>query len=259
LNSMLRRATSSVLPLTIRATVGSSRSFHSVISTAQKVKLGHALTQKSFSPFLRFSTAAAVSKTSQDEGLIRILQSEIDCAQKDNLQYDDIEDGFPFEIENNPGQRTIILKSNYQNETIRVEVDMPQPDEIEEGENDDDDDDDDDDAGDDEAKSGPSIPLVVSITKGSGLCLEFGITALPDEICIDSLSIKLPDTSEDQLAYEGPDFNDLDENLQKAFHKYLEIRGIKPRTTNTLREYMDIKESNEYLLWLKNIKKFIEK
>ena len=119
-------------------------------------------------------------------------------------QYD-IEDGFPFEIENNPGQRTIILKSNYQNETIRVEVDMPQPDEIEEGENDDDDDDDDA-AGDDEAKSGPSIPLVVSITKGSGLCLEFGITALPDEICIDSLLIKLPDTSEDQLAYEGPDF-----------------------------------------------------
>ena len=113
---------------------------------------------------------------------------------------DDIEDGFPFEIENNPGQRTIILKSNYQNETIRVEVDMPQ-DEIEEGENDDD-----DDAGDVEANSGSSIPLVVSITKGSGLCLEFGITALPDEICIDSLSIKLPDTSEDQLAYEGPDF-----------------------------------------------------
>ena len=75
---------------------------------------------------------------------------------------DDIEDGFPFEIENNPGQRTIILKSNYQNETIRVEVDMPQPDEIEEGENDDDDD---DDTGDNEAKSGPSIPLVVSITK----------------------------------------------------------------------------------------------
>ena len=113
----------------------------------------------------------------------------------------DIEDGFPFEIENNPGQRTIILKSNYQNETIRVEVDMPQ-DEIEEGENDDDD----DDAGDVEANSGSSIPLVVSITKGSGLCLEFGITALPDEICIDSLLIKLPDTSEDQLAYEGPDF-----------------------------------------------------
>ncbi|KAF3951016.1 hypothetical protein ACB098_09G101600 [Castanea mollissima] len=252
LNSMLRRATSSVLPLAIRATAGSSRSFHSVISTAQKVNLGHALNPKSFSPFLRFSTAAAVSKTSHDESLIRVLESEIDCAQKDHLEYDDIEDGFPFEIENNPGQRTIILKSNYHNEAIRVEVDMPQPDEIEEGEND-------DDAADDEASSGSSIPLVVSITKGSGLCLEFGITALPDEICIDSLSIKLPDTSEDQLAYEGPDFNDLDENLQKAFHKYLEIRGIKPSTTNTLREYMDVKESNEYLLWLKKIKKFIEK
>ncbi|XP_048431996.1 uncharacterized protein LOC125473356 [Pyrus x bretschneideri] len=32
-----------------------------------------------------------------------------------------------------------------------------------------------------------------------------------------------PEDSEDQIAYEGPDFHDLDENLQKAFHKYLEV------------------------------------
>lgn len=54
-------------------------------------------------------------------------------------------------------------------------------------------------------------------------------------------------------------FSDLDENLQKAFHKYLEIRGIKPSTTNFLQEYMINKDSKEYLGWLKNLKKFIEK
>ncbi|CAM8954915.1 unnamed protein product [Rhodiola kirilowii] len=88
--------------------------------------------------------------------------------------------------------------------------------------------------------------------------LEFGCTASPDEIAIDTLAVKDPEATEEQIAYEGPDFTDLDENLQKAFHKYLEIRGIKPSTTNFLHEYMISKDSKEYLMWLKNLKSFIE-
>lgn len=53
-------------------------------------------------------------------------------------------------------------------------------------------------------------------------------------------------------------FSDLDENLQKAFYKYLEIRGISPMTTNFLHEYMINKDSREYLWWLKNLKQFIQ-
>ena len=51
-----------------------------------------------------------------------------------------------------------------------------------------------------------SIPLVVSVFKENGVSLEFGVTAFPDEISIDSLSIKQSEESEDQLAYEGPEF-----------------------------------------------------
>lgn len=51
-----------------------------------------------------------------------------------------------------------------------------------------------------------SIPLVVIISKGSGQLMEFGVTAFADEFTIDSLSIKQPDGTEEQLAYEGPDF-----------------------------------------------------
>lgn len=53
-------------------------------------------------------------------------------------------------------------------------------------------------------------------------------------------------------------FRDLDEGLQKAFTKYLEIRGIRPRTTNFLHEYMINKDSREYLVWMKKLKNFIE-
>jgi len=53
--------------------------------------------------------------------------------------------------------------------------------------------------------------------------------------------------------------SDLDENLQKAFHRYLEIRGIKPSFTTFLADYVANKDSREYLQWLKDLKSFVEK
>ena len=53
--------------------------------------------------------------------------------------------------------------------------------------------------------------------------------------------------------------SDLDENLQKAFNKYLELRGITAITTNFLHEYMINKDSREYLHWLQSLKEFVEK
>lgn len=64
----------------------------------------------------------------------------------------------------------------------------------------------DDDDNDSEKANQSSIPLVINVAKGDGPCLEFGCTAYPDEIVIDSLSVKSPENSEDQIAYEGPDF-----------------------------------------------------
>ena len=108
-------------------------------------------------------------------------------------QVEDISNEFPFKIKDNPGERTILLSRKFLDETIKIEVDMPSIST---------DDDDDDDAKDADVSS---IPLVVSITKGSGHYMEFCITAFLDEISIDSISIKNVENS-DELAYEGPDF-----------------------------------------------------
>ncbi|KAJ9180660.1 hypothetical protein P3X46_008874 [Hevea brasiliensis] len=252
-NSILRRASASVLPLVIRS-VGSQRTFHSAISTflcVEKLSLSHQVCWQVFLPFFRFSTAT-VAKPSADENLIRVLDSEIGCAEKP-ADVEELPAGFPFEIQDNPGERTVLLKRNFQDENIKVEVDAPSiPEDAE-------DDDHDQDKNTEDSDNPPSIPLVVSISKGNGLCLEFGITAYPDEITIDTLSLRNSEHSEDELACEGPDFFDLDENLQKAFHKYLEIRGIKPSTTNFLFEYMRNKDDKEYLLWLKNLRSFMER
>ncbi|KAL0770148.1 hypothetical protein Bca101_035298 [Brassica carinata] len=156
---------------------------------------------------------------------------------------------FPFKIEDNPGHQTVTLTREYKGEHIKVVVSMPS---FDSDENDDEDDE-------DGHSNGSSIPLVVTVTKKSGLSLEFSCMAFPDEIAIDALSVcNQGSTLEDKLANEGPDFECLDENLKKTFYKYLEIRGVKASTTNFLHQYMMRKVKREYLLWLKNVKKFME-
>ncbi|KAJ6407832.1 hypothetical protein OIU84_011188 [Salix udensis] len=241
-NSVLRRASKCFLPLAIR-TVGSLRTVQRAIPTVLFVE--NRTTPRTFLPFSHFSTAATAEKPTADGNLIRVLESEIECIEEPQDE-ENIPNDFPFKIEDNPGERTISLNRKFQDETIKIEVDMPNVSiDVEDA--------------DDNTKDSDvsSIPLVVSISKGSGQFMEFGITAFPDEITIDSLSIKNPENS-DELAYAGPDFNDLDENLQNAFHKHLEIRGIKPSTTNVLFDYMANKDNKEYLLWLKNLKNFVE-
>ncbi|PPS17258.1 hypothetical protein GOBAR_AA03310 [Gossypium barbadense] len=221
--SILRKTANSLAPLAIRLT-RVQRSYHSCIFTALNhgLQSQHPTVNRFYPNTLHFSTAVDSQKSASDESLLRVIESEIQCAEESD-EYDQAEgtpSEFPFKIEDTPGLQTITLTREYDGELIKVNVHMPD--------------------------------LVTGCPS-----LEFNCTAYPDEITIDSLSVRNPN-SEDELAYEGPDFYDLDENLQKAFHKYLEIRGIKPSTTNYLHEYMINKDGREYILWLKNLKKFIE-
>ncbi|KAK4487835.1 hypothetical protein RD792_003571 [Penstemon davidsonii] len=253
LNLAIRRAASRVVPLAVRASAGSQRSVHrhsAALLYTYANNCSRNLLPRTFPSFLhRYST-----KPSSDEKLLRVIEDEIQCAAEslEADQGEEVPKGFPFEIEDTPGQSTITLKREYQGETISVEVHMPDLVTGDENENDDDN----DEEGEEKANQS-NIPLIVKISKKSGPSLEFGCSAYPDEIAIESLSVKNPENTEDDIAYEGPDFQDLDENLQKAFHKYLEVRGIKPSTTNFLHGYMVDKDSREYVTWLKNLQKFV--
>ncbi|GLT75465.1 hypothetical protein SLA2020_471880 [Shorea laevis] len=248
--SMLRKSAASLIPLAGRVARVQSN-FHAPLSAA----LTHAFvslnpSQSSFLRSLDFSTAANMKKPSSDDFLLPVIESEIQCAEESG-HYAPIAgapSGFPFKIEDRPGLQIITLRREYDGETIKVDVHMSN---LVTGEENDDDDD-------NNRKANQScLPLVVTVSKKSGLNLEFQCVALPDEISIDNLAVRNSDI-EYQLSYEGPDFHDLDENLQKVFHKYLEIRGVKPSTTNFLHEYMIEKDRREYLIWLKNLKKFVE-
>lgn len=91
----------------------------------------------------------------------------------------------------NPGDQTILLKREFEGESIQVCVDIPSFTTEDEDEWED-----------------PGIPMVVSISKPNGLQLELGVSVFETEISIDSLSVKQPELSSKELdyAYDGPEF-----------------------------------------------------
>ncbi|WOL18672.1 hypothetical protein Cni_G27469 [Canna indica] len=261
-SAALRRAASAAAPLAARSL---SRSQHTHLSTLiRPLSLTRTIGERTSLPVpaaALFSSATA-KKPQSDADLLRVIDYEIKCAEEsdDHDRIEEIPEKFPFGIIDEKGMNILTLKRNYQGENIEVIVSMPSLVTGEEPERDEKADDDQEDGDQEERPSESSIPLTVNISKGDGPRLEFSCTAYPDEVTIDSMSvIENKESDEEMLSYEGPDFNDLDENLQKAFHKYLEVRGISPNTTNFLHEYMINKDSREYLLWLKNLKQFVQK
>lgn len=257
------------IPFAIRLVPSQKRHHNAFFKALTYTTLSRKPSSSSFIQTFNHSSSAAVKQPSSDNAvkhpssdkrLIHLIESEIQCVEEihnpDPRGWHRV--GFPFELQDNPGQQTISLSREYQDEVIKVDVHMPDFDDDEDLADDEDDEDDDD----EDVFYRPeiiefSISLVVHVYKKSGQYLELNCTAYDDEIVIDSLLVKDPKSIENQIPYE-PDFSKLDEKLQEGFHKYLEVRGIKLETTNFLRDYMLYRHRKEFIAWLKNVKKFVE-
>ncbi|PNS21883.1 hypothetical protein CAC42_481 [Sphaceloma murrayae] len=70
---------------------------------------------------------------------------------------------------------------------------------------------------------------------------------------------KTPEHSLSQRnVYTGPPFVELDESLQTLFEEFLKERGINESMGVFIPNYIDQKETQEYVRWLENVKKFVE-
>lgn len=241
---------SAAAPLAVRV-VESRRHKHPAVASAVHFALRRATVSyqlRSASRFCCRSVSSTSSPRSSDEKFLRVLQSEIDDLEqsKDFDKNVELPENFPFKVEDNVGKQTVTLTGEYGSETITIKVSILNLKEEEDEEEDD-----------EEVEDESTLALVVTISKKDGLSLVFKCSASEDECIINSLSLKNPET-DDQLAYEGPDFLDLDVNLQKAFQRYLFVRGIEPITVAILQDYMMEKDNKEYHRWLKNLKKFVE-
>lgn len=258
---VFRKASIYIAPLAFQAT-GLSKFQICSIGSAKIIDICRTipnLKSCQMNPLLYFSTASAVvakkkkKKKQQilgfddvsDRNLIRVLNSEIKCVVDSDLFTIavDVPTGFPFKVEDNAGRRTIVLTKESEGENIRIEVDMPSKG----GAHDD-----------DMREIQTSIPALVTVSKSDGSCLEFGARCLPDGFSVLHLSLKKSGNSEKGLAYTGPNFLKLNEYLRNTFEKYLERRGLTSAMANFLHEYMMCKDTEEYLRWLRTLKKLIE-
>lgn len=250
---VVRRAASSVAPVAFRA-LEQQRFIHSAVGSAFQNHCRREIA-KGMSWVSSRAATSVVARSKYEENLLAVLDEEIQCAVESDPPTQDVKPAgtIPFEIEDLPGIQTITLQRQYGNEEIKVEVmsgDVG-------------DDNDEENSGSDTNSGGIQVNLTVSVSKGGGPFLEFICSGYSDGVSIEGMAVKQKQTTEldavDPLPYEGPPFNDLDENLQKGFNKYLEVRGITPSLSNYLCEYMINKESKEYTNWLKNVKEFVEK
>ncbi|KAJ7567756.1 hypothetical protein O6H91_01G005600 [Diphasiastrum complanatum] len=191
-----------------------------------------------------------------DGGLLRVLKSEIEFeSEQDKAQAIEKTPPKPFTLHDKPGTQEIVIRRSYGSEDIAITCVFQNDPYANTPEEDDDQADEDDD---DEQVTPESVHMTVSISKGGDKpVLEISSVTSGEDVSIERVAY-LENPSDKELVYDGPEFVELDEELQKQFQRFLESRGVNEELGHFLMQYMPEKERQEYVRWLKNVEAFIK-
>ncbi|ODV95390.1 hypothetical protein PACTADRAFT_24933, partial [Pachysolen tannophilus NRRL Y-2460] len=108
--------------------------------------------------------------------------------------------------------------------------------------------------------------VIENTTDNSAIGIDLLLSVSNNKFAINGLShfedatLALSETAEAdskrQLKYNGPPFSNLAEELQDSLTGYLTSRGIDEQLGDFIVAYSTVKENNEYISWLTNLKKF---
>ncbi|KAK9282311.1 hypothetical protein L1049_005225 [Liquidambar formosana] len=203
-------------------------------------------------PHIQSRTCMSEMRRSAFEGnVLRLLRQEIQFELERSPPKQPATKFGSFVVEERPGEQWIRLRKKFgEKEEIKIEVTMfdgsiPAP------------------------KSGGGvdtgedvelhITFIVNISKGDGGdVLEFMCSAWPDSIDIQKLFMHGRDQTVAQ-PYTGPEFKELDDELQNSLYEFLERRGINDELAVFLHEYVTNKDKTEFIRWMGSVKSFIEK
>ncbi|MBA0622977.1 hypothetical protein Godav_008475 [Gossypium davidsonii] len=103
------------------------------------------------------------------------------------------------------------------------------------------------------------ITFIVNISKGDDSdVLEIVCSAWPNTIDIQKFYVRGCNRTANH-PYTGPEFKELDEQLQDSLYEFLEERSINDGLAIFLHEYMKNKDKTEFIRWLQTVKSHIEK
>ncbi|GAV72377.1 MAM33 domain-containing protein [Cephalotus follicularis] len=184
-----------------------------------------------------------------EANILRLLRNEIQYELQRSSPNQPVTNYRSFTIDDKPGEQWVRMERKYGgNEDIKVEATMfdgsiPGP------------------------KSAGGVPgedvilhitFIVTIAKGDGDIFEIMCSAWPDTMEIKKLFIHQQDKTSAQ-PYIGPEFKELDDELQDSLYDFLEERGINNDLAVFLHAYMKNKDKTELVRWMRTVKSFFEK
>ncbi|KAG5000898.1 hypothetical protein HKD37_08G022492 [Glycine soja] len=199
----------------------------------------------------RRSYISDMRKSAFEGNILRLLRNEIQYELQSSPPNNPVTKFNSFIVDGRAGERWITLKRQYADEDIKLEVTMfdgavPAPTPTPNGGV----------VNSDEMQM--HITVIVNISKGEGRVLEIMCSAWPDSIEIKRLFIR---ANEKIIAepYAGPEFTELDDELQDKLYDFLEVRGINDELAGFLHQYMKNKDKVELIGWMERVKSFIER
>ncbi|XP_004291946.1 PREDICTED: uncharacterized protein At2g39795, mitochondrial [Fragaria vesca subsp. vesca] len=205
-------------------------------------------------PLLRWHsmpyTSEALPTSPLTSNILRILRTEIEYQSDSAPPHQPPTKFNSFAVEDRPGEQWITMRGKFgDSEDIKIEVTMfdgyesvPKTGDESSGED-----------------LRLHISVLVDISKGDGSNdLEFLCSAWPDSLEIQKVYVlhrgRMP-----AKPYLGPDFRDVNEEIQKKLRGYLEARGVNDELSLFLHQYMMNKDRIELIRWLGNLKLAVEK
>ncbi|XP_010472884.1 PREDICTED: uncharacterized protein At2g39795, mitochondrial-like isoform X1 [Camelina sativa] len=193
------------------------------------------------------SYVSEVQRSAFEGNILRLIRNEIDYELDHSPPLLPPNSFGPFTVAERPGEQWISMKRKFgENEVIKIEATMF-------------------DRSVPTSKSTSTEPeyilhitFIVNISKGgTGEGLEIMCSAWPDTIEISKLCIRKAIKSSPS-SYGGPEFEELDDQLQDALYQFLEERGIGDELAVFLHQYMKNKGKGEYVRWMESVKSYVE-
>ncbi|KAJ4718609.1 putative Mitochondrial glycoprotein family protein [Melia azedarach] len=197
------------------------------------------------SEITRRNYIAEMRKSAFEGNILRLLRNEIQYELERSPPKQPVTKFNSFTVDDRPGEQWIRLTRKFgESEDIRVEATMF-------------------DGSIPISKAGVDenvklhITLIVNISKGDGEAFEIMCSAWPDGIEITKLFIRQNDKMPAN-PYFGPEFKELDDELQDSLYEFLEERGINEELAVFLHGYMKNKDKTEFIKWMQTVKSYIE-
>ncbi|KAG6182527.1 hypothetical protein E4U24_005343 [Claviceps purpurea] len=238
---------------------------------------------------LRSSTGAAQYSTESsrraangecDDELAAKLESEIQVEQetKSEQQPASIKDflaNSPFELVDTPGEETVKLVREFGKEKITVSFSISElnnfdpysedaeleAEEMEEGRAEE------DVEGEEDGAANINLNVVIEKPGSKSGALVIDASAQDGAISISNMyyyddaktaHIDTPESAHKRAdVYAGPAFGSLDVDLQILMERFLEERGVTEAMAAFVPDYVEVKEQEEYVKWLNNVKDFV--